>query len=242
VAKVTEQERYTIVHDYLGTPTQAYDSRGKLVWEMLLDVYGNAKEYAGGKCLVPFRYQGQYEDEETCLYYNRFRYYDPMQGNYISQDPIRLTGNNPTLYGYVLNVNTELDTIGLSVNVKFFSELKPSGMGHHPIPRGHANLYGLPKLGTPHDSPSWYPYDAKDSNILHYNMHKALDENGVPFRGKFNGTQTELIQKIKDTYRTFTQKGYVKIQSTGEIIAKNVTVAEAVDIQLEWNNKMTTCK
>jgi len=31
---------------------------------------------------------GQYEDDETRLYYNRFRYYDPRIGNYISQDPI----------------------------------------------------------------------------------------------------------------------------------------------------------
>ncbi|GAA4027321.1 hypothetical protein GCM10022409_09090 [Hymenobacter glaciei] len=31
----------------------------------------------------PFRYQGQYEDTETGLYYNRFRYYDPKMGMYI---------------------------------------------------------------------------------------------------------------------------------------------------------------
>lgn len=115
VAKVTEQERYTIVHDYLGTPTQAYDSKGKLVWEMLLDVYGNAKEYAGEKCFIPFRYQGQYEDNETCLYYNRFRYYDTKLGSYISQDSIRLAGNNPTLYGYVQDLNICLDVFGLIV-------------------------------------------------------------------------------------------------------------------------------
>ena len=117
VAKVTEQERYTIVHDHLGTPMQAYDSRGKLVWEMLLDVYGNTKEYAGEKCFVPFRYQGQYEDKETCLYYNRFRYYDPKTGNYISQDPIGLDGHNPTLYGYVWDVNTWIDTFGLNCDI-----------------------------------------------------------------------------------------------------------------------------
>ena len=40
----------------------------------------------------PFRYQGQYEDSETGLYYNRFRYYDPSTGAYISQDPIGLAG------------------------------------------------------------------------------------------------------------------------------------------------------
>ncbi|MGJ1020686.1 RHS repeat-associated core domain-containing protein, partial [Bacteroides fragilis] len=113
VAKVTDGERYTIVHDYLGTPTQAYDSKGELVWEMLLDVYGKVAECHGDRTLVPFRYQGQYEDEETGLYYNRFRYYSPDMGMYISSDPIGLAGNNPTLYGYVLDVNTWLDEFGL---------------------------------------------------------------------------------------------------------------------------------
>ena len=113
VAKVTEEERYTIVHDYLGTPTQAYDSRGGLVWEMLLDVYGEVMECRGDRTLVPFRYQGQYEDVETGLYYNRFRYYSPEMGMYISSDPIGLAGNNPTLYGYVQDVNTWLDWFGL---------------------------------------------------------------------------------------------------------------------------------
>ncbi|EEF78359.1 RHS repeat-associated core domain-containing protein, partial [Phocaeicola coprophilus] len=63
--------------------------------------------------LVPFRYQGQYEDEETGLYYNRFRYYSPQMGMYISSDPIGLAGNNPTLYGYVQDVNTWMDIFGL---------------------------------------------------------------------------------------------------------------------------------
>ena len=113
VAKVTNGERYTIVHDYLGTPTQAYDSKGELVWEMLLDVYGKVAECHGDRTLVPFRYQGQYEDEETGLYYNRFRYYSPDMGMYISSDPIGLAGNNPTLYGYVQDVNIFLDWLGL---------------------------------------------------------------------------------------------------------------------------------
>ena len=63
----------------------------------------------------PFRYQGQYEDSETELYYNRFRYYSPDEGMYISQDPIGLAGNNPTLYGYVFDSNTEIDPFGLDI-------------------------------------------------------------------------------------------------------------------------------
>jgi RHS repeat-associated protein len=63
--------------------------------------------------MCPFRYQGQYEDAETGLYYNRFRYYDPSSGVYLSQDPIGLAGGNPTLYGYVKNTNSWLDEFGL---------------------------------------------------------------------------------------------------------------------------------
>lgn len=66
----------------------------------------------------PFRYQGQYEDEETGLYYNRFRYYEPELGSYISQDPIGLAGNNPTLYGYVTDVNSWIDILGLIITYR----------------------------------------------------------------------------------------------------------------------------
>jgi len=64
---------------------------------------------------VPFRYQGQYADIETGLYYNRFRYYDPETGQYTQQDPIGLAGSNPTLYGYVHDTNMWVDPFGLSV-------------------------------------------------------------------------------------------------------------------------------
>ena len=60
-------------------------------WEF--DIYGKIRTFAG--CSLndcPFRYQGQYEDSETGLYYNRLRYYDPSTGAYISQDPIGLAG------------------------------------------------------------------------------------------------------------------------------------------------------
>jgi RHS repeat-associated protein len=91
-----------------------YDDRGNKTWEMDLDIYGKVRTVEGSSLSeCPFRYQGQYEDEETGLYYNRFRYFDPDTGNYLSQDPIGLAGGNPTLYGYVRDVNIEIDNIGL---------------------------------------------------------------------------------------------------------------------------------
>ncbi|WP_314790681.1 RHS repeat-associated core domain-containing protein [Tannerella forsythia] len=70
-------------------------------------------------------HQGQYEDEETGLYYNRFRYYSPDEGRYISQDPIRLDGVNPTLYGFVWDINFEIDPFGLVLNVSEKIRIKP---------------------------------------------------------------------------------------------------------------------
>jgi RHS repeat-associated protein len=64
---------------------------------------------------MPLRYQGQYEDAETGLCYNRFRYYDSAIGGYISQDPIGLEGNNPNFYAYVSDPNIEIDPFGLDL-------------------------------------------------------------------------------------------------------------------------------
>ena len=114
VAKIQNGERYTIISDYMGRPVEAYNSYGNVVWQADYDVYGDLRNIKGIRDFIPFRQLGQYEDDETRLYYNRFRYYDPRIGNYICQDPIRLAGNNPTLYGYVGDCNTLIDIWGLS--------------------------------------------------------------------------------------------------------------------------------
>ena len=106
-------ESFSIVSDYLGTPMQAYDKKGNKVWEQELDIYGRQRKRPSA--FIPFKYQGQYEDAETGLYYNRFRYYDPNAGSYISQDPIGLKGGNPTLYACVKDSNNEIDVCGLNV-------------------------------------------------------------------------------------------------------------------------------
>ena len=113
-AKLVNGKRYGIVSDYIGRPVQAYDEQGTPVWQADYDIYGNLLNLKGDSQFVPFRQLGQYEDEETELYYNRFRYYDPNTGGYISQDPIGLAGGNPTLYGYVYEPNSWVDVFGLS--------------------------------------------------------------------------------------------------------------------------------
>jgi uncharacterized protein RhaS with RHS repeats len=55
-------------------------------------------------------------------------------GNYISQDPIGLAGNNPTLYGYVHDTNSWMDVLGLSNNYPRQSGGK-FGPNPNPIPK-----------------------------------------------------------------------------------------------------------
>ena len=110
---VANGECFSIISDYLGTPLQAYDKKGNKVWEQELDIYGRQRKRPSA--FIPFKYQGQYEDAETGLYYNRFGYYDPNAGSYISQDPIGLAGNNPTRYGYVSDTNMWVDILGLDI-------------------------------------------------------------------------------------------------------------------------------
>ena len=113
MAKLTEEDSYTIVQDYLGTPIQALNNKREAVWDCVLDIYGDVLTLRGERSFVPFRFQGQYEDEETGLYYNRFRYNSPHTGNYISQDPIRLAGGM-RFYAYVHDPSSWVDTMGLS--------------------------------------------------------------------------------------------------------------------------------
>ncbi|MDR5825947.1 RHS repeat-associated core domain-containing protein, partial [Caballeronia sp. LZ043] len=60
------------------------------------------------------RLQGQYFDHESGLHYNRYRYFDPSTGSFISQDPIGLAGGiNP--YQFARNVFGWMDPLGLKL-------------------------------------------------------------------------------------------------------------------------------
>ncbi|MFJ1382450.1 DUF6531 domain-containing protein [Capnocytophaga canimorsus] len=112
-AKLIDNKSFSIISDYIGRPVLAFDEKGEKVWSAEYDIYGKLINLQGDKAFIPFRQLGQYEDVETGLYYNRFRYYDCNTGTYISQDPIGLAGNNPNIYAYVFDSNTEVDVFGL---------------------------------------------------------------------------------------------------------------------------------
>lgn len=64
-------------------------------------------------------------------------------GMYISSDPIGLAGNNPTMYVYVFDSNTEMDPFGLFFG-KIIGLAQSTGtLGHAFVSKMYAQIYSL---------------------------------------------------------------------------------------------------
>nr|WP_208105179.1 RHS repeat-associated core domain-containing protein [Proteus sp. G2669] len=141
-ARYQSGKLHYVVTDHQGTPREIFSEKGIVSWAGRLNTWGqmafwqshdnyadNDPEYT--EC--HFRFAGQYEDKESGLYYNRFRYYDKDTGQYISPDPIELLGGfNP--YGYVYCPTGWVDPFGLSGTSKLDNE-NISPVDKHYIPR-----------------------------------------------------------------------------------------------------------
>jgi RHS repeat-associated protein len=128
-----ETRTYHVHCNHLGTPEALIAQDGlELVWQIELDPWGQTqREYNPNNMLQPIRMQGQQLDQETGLFYNRYRYYDPAGGRYITQDPLGLAGG-VNLYGYVVDPNGWIDPMGLAGKIPInFGKGKPI----NPIPK-----------------------------------------------------------------------------------------------------------
>ncbi|WP_338149557.1 RHS repeat domain-containing protein, partial [Xenorhabdus bovienii] len=119
-ARFEKGKLHYIVSDHQGTLREMLSEEGMLVWAQRLTTWGKAEKSQVIASNNPdyhvncnLRFCGQYEDEESGLYYNFHRYYSPETAQYISADPIGLLGGfNP--YSYVSNPSNFIDPFGLS--------------------------------------------------------------------------------------------------------------------------------
>ncbi|OSI28868.1 RHS repeat-associated core domain-containing protein [Neisseria dumasiana] len=177
--------------DHLGTPIAATDEKGKTVWEATYKAWGEIEHENisdGLSINIPFRFQGQYYDKESGLHYNRFRYYDPSVGRFISQDPIGLWGGD-NLYAYVDNPTGWIDPWGL----------RPTNSGRMP---SHKVMPSKPGYQRQHI----IPYSLKDhevflksgmninsaSNLMYMPICEGIDRN--PNLGLHRGWTQEHAQ------------------------------------------------
>jgi RHS repeat-associated protein len=102
--------------DQVGFPRLATNARGQVVWQATYLGFGRLTNEISASEPVDFRFQGQIEDRETGLFYNRFRYYDPDLRMYLSPDPVGLDGSLAQ-YNY--------DPYGLQCRIFTVEELAP---------------------------------------------------------------------------------------------------------------------
>ena len=126
---------FAIHSDHLGTPRLMTDSLNKPVWQWPYSAFGNNRPTGVLKpttsatgaftnqpnllatqnpaAILDLRFPGQMADEETGLFYNYFRTYQPNQGRYTQNDPIGLEGGL-NRFGYVTaNPVSKSDPTGL---------------------------------------------------------------------------------------------------------------------------------
>lgn len=151
LARYEKGQLHYAVTDAVGRIQELLTEDGTIVWRGKQQLWG--REEDRNKDDAPtcrLRFPGQYEDEESGLYYNRFRYYDCDTGQYIAADPIGLRGgiNN---YAYVPNSLGWIDPLGLTPKAalpnKVINALK--NFGGKDFIFGN-NIFKLDKCGMKH--------------------------------------------------------------------------------------------
>jgi RHS repeat-associated protein len=129
-----EEGWHYYVNDPVGTPEELVDGAGRVEARLRRTAFGETRREGAPGESTPLRFQGQHEDEETGLHYNRFRYYDPELGRYLSPDPVSVLGGlNP--YRYAINCPTCLiDPFGLSVTAQLNAKDNNTNKKGNPVP------------------------------------------------------------------------------------------------------------
>jgi len=86
--------------DGLGSIISITGANKNIVQSYGYDSFGNTKQATGFR--NSYAYTGREYDQEAQLYYYRARYYDPMEGRFVSKDPIGFDGGI-NVYAYVQN-------------------------------------------------------------------------------------------------------------------------------------------
>jgi RHS repeat-associated protein len=109
----------------------------------LYDAWGKVKKLPVDEVEQPIRLQGQYFDDETGLAYNRFRYYDPQIGAFVSQDPLGLVAGE-NVYAFAANIQGYIDPLGLCKEnlppYNNFQEFRKDFSSEHNITRRNARV------------------------------------------------------------------------------------------------------
>ncbi|MEQ1318878.1 MULTISPECIES: RHS repeat-associated core domain-containing protein [Acinetobacter] len=136
--------------DHLGTPQEMTDHSGAIIWKAQYKAWGECQTEKAKSNFFEnseiisnnIRFQGQYFDLETGLHYNRYRYYSPYIGRFVSRDPIKILGSY-NIYQYAPNPIEFVDPMGLEYREYFWKHVgdghRDKYQVHHIIPQNIFN-------------------------------------------------------------------------------------------------------
>jgi len=135
---------YDVHSDHLGTPRSLTDPSGTVAWRAAYQAFGQAAlDSANTVPSFNIRFPGQYADGESGLHYNRFRYYDPSIGRYVSADPVGQFG---------LQAGHRVDSVLLAVLLNRFRYYAPE-LGRY------ISEDAIGRAGGPNPNPYLYVQD-----------------------------------------------------------------------------------
>ena len=251
----TGVQLYHYHNDHLGTPNELTNQQGEVIWLADYQAWGNTakvvwREEKLGQLQVsadelqPIRFQGQSFDVETGLHYNRFRYYDPDLGMFVSRDPIGLMGGS-NVFQYAPNPTGWIDPLGLCSTAlgKSMGARAGDGMAnHHLIPEQLMKLPEFNDMFTALESTGWHGDNASNGIFLpdkssvknidlpgHWSNHKNYTSNvkvdlstlNAAFkRGELSDLQLALgVKQVQDNARRGLETGKFAVDPcTGRLI------------------------
>jgi RHS repeat-associated protein len=152
VGLVRGSQLYYVHNDHLGRPEMATNASGAVAWKSNNGTFDRTVtiDSIGG---INLGFPGQYYDEESGLWHNGFRDYDPKLGRYIQSDPVGLAaGTNPFLYASG-NPISRIDDLGLRDVVVAIWNPRPfrGQVGHVFVGEMNGQVI-LSQFPTPHGS------------------------------------------------------------------------------------------
>ena len=146
--------------------------------------------------------QGQYEDQETGLYYNRYRYFDPNICAYVSQDPLGLlAGEN--VYCYPWNSFGYTDPLGLKCPEKPVQEYEVGT--YNDLKNKSAPNDGLDIHHVTQKHPAGQVIDGYDGNKAPSIAVPTKEHRKIPTsKGSYEGNARDLLAKDISDLRQYT--------------------------------------
>ncbi|WP_106425865.1 type VI secretion system tip protein TssI/VgrG [Escherichia coli] len=183
-AYIPERRLHLYHCDHRGLPQALITPEGETAWCGEYDEWGNQLNEENPHHLYqPYRLPGQQYDEESGLYYNRHRYYDPLQGRYITQDPIGLKGGI-NLYTYPLVPIRYTDPLGLERVISVYGPPAPDRAGAE-----------TPLVLTDMTGGVTIYYDPETGDSMTFDSSNRIDRRsqrgaGDPYTGEVVGCET----------------------------------------------------